>query len=72
MTAVGRVRLGRQYVTGVAGGRYPADAVLGVDGYLSPAAARMAVLAGVRQSFAKAEQSRSTPARSTPPAGGGT
>jgi hypothetical protein len=56
MTAVGRIRLGRQYVTGPDGGRYPADAVLGVDGYLTAAAARMAVLAGVRQSFAKAEQ----------------
>ena len=50
------MRLGRQYVTGADGGRYPADAVLGVDGYLSAAAERMAVLAGVRQSFAKAEQ----------------
>jgi hypothetical protein len=56
MTAVGRVRLRRQYVTGSDGGRYPADAVLGVNGYLSGAAERMAVLAGVRQSFAKAEQ----------------
>lgn len=56
MTAVGRIRLGRQYVTGPDGGRYPADAVPGVDGYLSAAAERMAVLAGARQSFAKAEQ----------------
>ena len=56
MTALGRVRLGRQYVTGPDGGRYPADAALGVDGYLSAAAERMAVLAGVRQPFAKAER----------------
>ena len=56
MTAVGRIRLGRQYVSGPDGGRYPADAVLGVDGYLTAAAARMAVLAGVRQSFARAQQ----------------
>jgi hypothetical protein len=56
MTAVGRIRLGRQYVTGPDGGCYPADAALGVDGYLTAAATRMAVLAGVRQSFAKAEQ----------------
>lgn len=56
MTAVGRIRLGRQYLTGPDGGRYPADAVLGVDGYRTAAAARMAVLAGARQSFAKAEQ----------------
>ena len=55
MTAVGRIRLCRGYVTGVATG-FPADGVLGIDGYLSAAAARMAVLAGVRQSFAKAEQ----------------
>lgn len=56
MTAVGRIRLGRQYVTGPDGGCYPADAVLGVDGYLTAAAARMAVLAGTRQPFAKAQQ----------------
>lgn len=56
MTAVGRIRLGRQYVTGPGGGLYPADGVLGVNGYLTAAATRMAVLAGVRQSFAKAEQ----------------
>ena len=53
MTAVGRVRLRRDYVSGAG---FAADAVLGVDGYLTAAAARMAVLAGVRQSFAKAEQ----------------
>ena len=55
MTAVGRVRLSRGYVTGPSAG-FPADVVLGVDGYLTAAATRMAVLAGVRQSFAKAEQ----------------
>jgi hypothetical protein len=55
MTAVGRVRLTRAYLTG-ADERFPADAALGVDGYLTAAAQRMAVLAGVRQSFAKAQQ----------------
>lgn len=55
MTAVGRVRLTRGYVSGTGAG-YPADDALGVDGYLTAAATRMAVLAGVRQSFAKAEQ----------------
>jgi hypothetical protein len=55
MTAVGRIRLTRNYVTGADPG-FPADAALGVDGYLTTAAARMAALAGVRQSFAKAEQ----------------
>lgn len=55
MTAVGRVRLARGYFAG-RDERLPADGVLGVDGYLSVAASRMAVLAGVRQSFARAEQ----------------
>lgn len=55
MTAVGRIRLTRGYSSG-ADARFLADVVLGVDGYLTPAATRMAVLAGVRQSFAKAEQ----------------
>jgi hypothetical protein len=55
MTAVGRVRLCRAYLTGTVTG-FPADDVLGIDGYLSVAATRMAVLAGVRQSFAKAQQ----------------
>ena len=55
MTAVGRIPLERGYVGGADAG-FPADRILGVDGYLTAAAARMAVLAGVRQSFAKAEQ----------------
>lgn len=55
MTAVGRLRVTRSYVSG-AETRFPADVVLGVEGYLTAAAARMAVLAGARQSFAKAEQ----------------
>jgi hypothetical protein len=55
MTAVGRVRLTRQYVTTDRGGRFPADAVLGVEGYVTAGAQRMAVLAGTRDSFARAE-----------------
>lgn len=55
MTAVGRVRLTRQYVTTDRGGRFPADAVLGVAGYVTAGAQRMAVLAGTRDSFARAE-----------------
>jgi len=55
MTAVGRIRLTRQYVATTAGGRFPADAVLGVDGYVTTGAERMAVLAGARDSFARAE-----------------
>jgi len=56
MTAVGRIRLTRLYVMDRAGGRFPADALLGIDGYLSRGARRMATLAGLQQSFAKAEQ----------------
>ena len=41
MTAVGRVRLRRGYVTWTVTG-FPADGVLGIDGYLTAAAARMA------------------------------
>jgi hypothetical protein len=55
MTALGRVRLTRRYVTTGAGGLFPADAVLGIDGYVTAAAQRMAVLAGARDSFARAE-----------------
>jgi hypothetical protein len=36
-------------------GSFPADGTLGVDGYLTPAAERMATFAGVRDSFARAE-----------------
>jgi hypothetical protein len=47
---------GPPLVTGSDGGAYPADATLGVAGYLTAAATCMAVLAGTRQSFAHAEQ----------------
>lgn len=56
MTAVGRIRLSRRYVTDAAGGRFPADDLVGVDGYLSGGARRMATLAGLQRSFARAEQ----------------
>ncbi len=56
MTAVGRIRLTRLYVTDGVDGRFPADKMLGVAGYLSVGACRMASLAGLQQSFAKAEQ----------------
>jgi hypothetical protein len=56
MTTVGRIRLTRLYVTAVEGGGFPADDLLGVDGYLSPGGRRMATLAGLQRSFAKAEQ----------------
>jgi hypothetical protein len=53
---VGTIRLHRQYVTTPDGGLFPADALLGIDGYLSRAAERMAVFAGTRDSFAHAQQ----------------
>jgi hypothetical protein len=58
LTAVGRVALTRGYVTcrRCRDGRFGADRVLGVEGHLTAAAGRMAVLAGVRDSFARAEQ----------------
>jgi hypothetical protein len=50
------VRLGRQYVTTSENGFFPADDALGINGYVSTAAERMAVFAGARDSFAHAEQ----------------
>jgi hypothetical protein len=55
LTALGRVRLSRQYAVTADGGQFPADAVLGIDGYVTVAAQRMAVLAGARDSFARAQ-----------------
>jgi hypothetical protein len=55
LTALGRIRLTRQYAVAGGGGEFPADAVLGVEGYVTTAAQRMAVLAGARDSFARAE-----------------
>ncbi len=55
MTALGRIRLRRQYVVATDDQRFPADAVLGVEGYVTAAAQRLAVLAGTRDSFARAE-----------------
>lgn len=55
MTALGRIRLWRQYAVTADGGQFPADAVLGADGYVTAGAQRMAVLAGARDSFARAE-----------------
>ncbi len=58
MTAVGPVEVRRTYFAcGVCQqGEFAADRILGIDGYLTPGAARMACLAGVQQSFARAEQ----------------
>jgi hypothetical protein len=55
LTALGHIRLRRQYIAAADDQRFPADAVLGVEGYVTAAAQRMAVLAGARDSFARAE-----------------
>ena len=55
MTAVGRVRLTRAYRTIQGEGAFPADDDLGLDGYLSQGATRMAGLCGLQKSFAQAE-----------------
>jgi hypothetical protein len=55
LTVVGRVRLTRQYVSSATTSGFPADAVIGVDGYVTRGAERMAVLAGARDSFARAQ-----------------
>lgn len=55
MTAVGRVRLARPYRIIEGAGSFPADVDLGINGYLSQAATRMASLCGLQKSFAQAE-----------------
>jgi hypothetical protein len=54
MTALGGMRLSRPYRVQSGEGSFPADADLGLDGYLTTQAKRLATLAGVMQSFAKA------------------
>jgi hypothetical protein len=58
VTAVGPIEVGRTYFTCATceQGEFGADRILGIDGYLTPGASRMACLAGVQQSFARAEQ----------------
>ncbi len=56
MTALGRVELTRMYVVGDGVNEYPADATLGIDGYVTLRAKRLVVRAGVHESFAKAQQ----------------
>ena len=57
LTAVGRVTLRRCYFACPACGQgdFGADRILGIDGYVTAGACRMACLLGVQQSFAKAE-----------------
>lgn len=54
MTALGGMKLSRPYLIQSGEGSFPADADLGLDGYLTTQARRLATLAGVMQSFAKA------------------
>lgn len=55
MTALGPVRLTRVYRISPDGeGYFPADLEVGLDGFLTRAAERMAVFAGARDSFARA------------------
>ena len=58
MTAVGHVRLRRTYFAcPVCGqGDFGADRILGLDGYVTEGARRMACLLGVQQSFVKAQR----------------
>lgn len=55
MTALGLVNLSRPYRIQSDEGSFPADFALGLDGFLTTQAKRMATLAGVKQPFAKAE-----------------
>ena len=54
---MGRLVIERSYFACAACGQgdFGADRVLGIDGYLTPGARRMACLAGVQQSFGRAE-----------------
>jgi hypothetical protein len=58
VTAVGPVQVRRTYFSCAVcqQGEFAADRILGIDGYLTVGASRMACLAGVQQSFARAEQ----------------
>jgi hypothetical protein len=61
LTAVGPVAVTRRYFTCAAcdQGDFAADRILGIAGYVTPGACRMACLLGAQQSFAKAEQALS-------------
>jgi len=57
MTALGPVRLDRSYAhcPACVQGAFPADALLGLDGWLTPRALQMACRAGVADPFRQAE-----------------
>ncbi len=54
ITAFGPIRFARRYTSGPDGGGCPADAALGVDGFLSRQATRITSLLGVTHSFDRA------------------
>jgi hypothetical protein len=58
LTAVGRIDVGRRYFRCPTCGQgdFGADRILGLDGYVTTAARRMACLLGVQQSFVRAER----------------
>ena len=57
MTALGPIRLRRQYLWNACErGFFPADSALGIAGFLSLQATRLLALAGLEESFAKAQR----------------
>ena len=56
ITAFGPIRFARRYTSGPDGGGYPADAALGIDGFLSRQASRMTSLLGVSHPFDRAQR----------------
>ena len=56
ITALGPVRFARRYASGPDGGGCPADAAMGVDGFLSRQASRITSLLGVTHPFDQAQR----------------
>lgn len=56
ITAFGPIRFARRYTSGPDGGGYPADAALGVDGFLTRQAGRITWLLGVTHPFDRAHR----------------
>ena len=54
ITALGPIRFARRYTSGPDGGGYPADAALGIDGFLTRQASRITSLLGVTHPFDRA------------------
>ena len=56
ITAFGPIRFARRHTSGPDGGGYPADPALGVDGFLTRQATRIASLLGIPHPFDRAER----------------